>query len=133
MVNIFQQQWELRKQMLIQISSLWKGVDIFLFPSSFKKGALIRGRSPTFINIRVAHCALLLRGSQTMRLDSTKFHLDGGVNMAIYHFTTRIIKSSIGKCAVASAAYISGQKLKDTRLGLSFNYTRSCICRSTLT
>ena len=44
--------------------------------------------------------------------------------MAIYHFTTRIIKSSIGKCAVASAAYISGQKLKDTRLGLSFNYTR---------
>ena len=59
-----------------------------------------------------------------MRLDSTKFHLDGGVNMAIYHFTTRIIKSSIGKCAVASAAYISGQKLKDTRLGLSFNYTR---------
>lgn len=59
-----------------------------------------------------------------MRLDSTKFHLDGGVNMAIYHFTTRIIKSSIGKCVVASAAYISGQKLKDARLGLSFNYTR---------
>ena len=57
-----------------------------------------------------------------MRLDSTKFHLDGGVNMAIYHFTTRIIKSSIGKCVVASAAYISGQKLKDARLGLSFNY-----------
>ena len=44
--------------------------------------------------------------------------------MAIYHFTTRIIKSSIGKCVVASAAYISGQKLKDARLGLSFNYTR---------
>ena len=54
-----------------------------------------------------------------MRLDSTKFHLDGGVNMAIYHFTTRIMKSSIGKCVVASAAYISGQKLKDARLGLS--------------
>lgn len=44
--------------------------------------------------------------------------------MAIYHFSTRIIKSSTGKCAVASAAYISGQKLKDERLGKSFNYTR---------
>lgn len=43
--------------------------------------------------------------------------------MAIYHFSTRIIKSSTGKSAVASAAYISGQKLKNERLGKSFNYT----------
>lgn len=44
--------------------------------------------------------------------------------MAIYHFTTSIVKASKGKCAVASAAYISGSKLYDERLGLSFNYSR---------
>lgn len=44
--------------------------------------------------------------------------------MAIYHFTTSIIKASKGKCAVASAAYISAGKLYDERLGLTFSYTR---------
>ncbi len=47
-----------------------------------------------------------------------------GETMAIYHFTTAIVKASKGKCAVASAAYISGSKLYDERLGLSFNYSR---------
>lgn len=44
--------------------------------------------------------------------------------MAIYHFTTSIVKASKGKCAVASAAYISAGKLYDKRLGLTFSYTR---------
>lgn len=44
--------------------------------------------------------------------------------MAIYHFTTSIVKASKGKCAVASAAYISAGTLYDERLGRTFSYTR---------
>ncbi len=44
--------------------------------------------------------------------------------MAIYHFHTSIIKASKGKCAVASAAYISSESLYDERLGQNFSYTR---------
>lgn len=44
--------------------------------------------------------------------------------MAIYHFTTSIIKASKGKCAIASAAYIAAGKLYDERLGMTFSYTR---------
>lgn len=44
--------------------------------------------------------------------------------MAIYHFYTSIIKASKGKCAVASAAYISAESLYDERLGKTFSYTR---------
>lgn len=43
--------------------------------------------------------------------------------MANYHFTTKIIKASKGKCAVASAAYQAAEKLYDERLGESFSYT----------
>ena len=43
--------------------------------------------------------------------------------MAIYHFHTSIVKASAGKCAVASSAYMSGEKLYDERLGRTFNYT----------
>lgn len=43
--------------------------------------------------------------------------------MAIYHFHTSIIKSGAGKCAVASAAYMSASKLYDERLGMTFSYT----------
>lgn len=43
--------------------------------------------------------------------------------MAIYHFTTKIVKASKGKCAVASAAYQAAEKLYDERLGESFSYT----------
>ena len=43
--------------------------------------------------------------------------------MAIYHFHTSIVKASSGKCAVASSAYMSGEKLYDERLGRTFNYT----------
>lgn len=42
--------------------------------------------------------------------------------MAIYHFTTSIVKASSGKCAVASSAYISGSSLYDERLGMAFSY-----------
>lgn len=42
--------------------------------------------------------------------------------MAIYHFTTSIVKASSGKCAVASSAYISGSSLYDERLGMEFSY-----------
>ena len=44
--------------------------------------------------------------------------------MAIFHFHTSIIKASKGKCAVASAAYISAESLYDKRLGQTFSYTR---------
>ncbi len=44
--------------------------------------------------------------------------------MAIYHFHTSIIKASKGKCAVASAAYISAESLYDESLGQTFSYTR---------
>lgn len=44
--------------------------------------------------------------------------------MAIYHFTTKIIKASKGQCAVASAAYQAAEKLYDVRLGKSFSYIR---------
>ena len=43
--------------------------------------------------------------------------------MAIYHFTTKTIGAAKGKCAVASAAYQSAEKLHDDRLGRSFSYT----------
>jgi hypothetical protein len=44
--------------------------------------------------------------------------------MAIYHFHTGIIRASSGKCAVASAAYISGTRLyNDDARGLTFSYT----------
>lgn len=43
--------------------------------------------------------------------------------MANYHFTTKIIKASKGKCAVASAAYQAAEKLYDERLGETFSYT----------
>lgn len=43
--------------------------------------------------------------------------------MAIYHFTTNIIRASKGKCAVAAAAYQAADKLYDERLGQSFAYT----------
>lgn len=44
--------------------------------------------------------------------------------MAIFHFHTGIIRASSGKCAVASAAYISGTRLyNDDARGLTFSYT----------
>ena len=43
--------------------------------------------------------------------------------MAIFHFHTSIVKASVGKCAVASAAYMAGTKLYDERLGMTFSYT----------
>lgn len=43
--------------------------------------------------------------------------------MAIYHFTTKIIKASAGKNAVASAAYQAGQSLYSDRTGQTFSYT----------
>ncbi len=48
--------------------------------------------------------------------------------MAIYHFTTKIVKASKGKCAVASAAYQAAEKLYDERLGQSFSYTHKEEC-----
>lgn len=42
--------------------------------------------------------------------------------MAIFYFRTTIIKASSGKSAVASAAYMSGEKLYSERLGKTFSY-----------
>lgn len=42
--------------------------------------------------------------------------------MAIFYFRPSIIRASSGKCAVASAAYQSAEKLHDNRLGQNFSY-----------
>ncbi len=42
--------------------------------------------------------------------------------MAIYHFSVKTISRAAGRSAVAAAAYRSGQKLVDRRLGQTFNY-----------
>jgi hypothetical protein len=44
--------------------------------------------------------------------------------MAIYHLNAQIISRSHGKSVVAAAAYRSGGKLKDDRLGETFDYTK---------
>lgn len=44
--------------------------------------------------------------------------------MAIYHASAKIISRSNGKSVVAAAAYRVGDKLKDERLGESFDYTK---------
>ncbi|WP_301101300.1 MobQ family relaxase [Propionivibrio sp.] len=44
--------------------------------------------------------------------------------MAIYHLSTKIIGRSTGRTATAAAAYRAGIKIKDTRSGLVFDYTR---------
>jgi ATP-dependent exoDNAse (exonuclease V) alpha subunit len=42
--------------------------------------------------------------------------------MAIYHFSVKTIARAHGRSAVAAAAYRSGEKLHDKRLGQTFNY-----------
>ncbi len=44
--------------------------------------------------------------------------------MAIYHLHAKLIKRSLGQSAVASAAYRSGEKLKDERLDHTHDFTR---------
>ena len=44
--------------------------------------------------------------------------------MAIYHFSTKIIKRSAGRSATAAAAYRSGAKIVDERTGLAHDYSR---------
>jgi hypothetical protein len=44
--------------------------------------------------------------------------------MAIYHLNAQIISRSHGKSVVAAAAYRSGGKLEDKRLGETFDYTK---------
>lgn len=50
--------------------------------------------------------------------------LNGGVIMAIYHFSAQIISRGKGQSSVASAAYRSGEKIKDERLDITNDYTR---------
>ena len=44
--------------------------------------------------------------------------------MSTYHYSVAIIGRSGGKNATASAAYRAGEKIKDERTGLTFDYTR---------
>lgn len=44
--------------------------------------------------------------------------------MAIYHCSTKTVNRSSGRTAVASAAYRSGEKLEDERIGLTHDFTR---------
>ena len=44
--------------------------------------------------------------------------------MAIYHFSLKTIGRASGRSAVASAAYISGTKLRSQETGLSYNYRK---------
>ena len=43
--------------------------------------------------------------------------------MAIYHFSTKVIGRSVGRSAVAAAAYRSASELLDERLGCTHDYT----------
>lgn len=44
--------------------------------------------------------------------------------MAIYHFSAQVIGRSSGRSSVAAAAYRSGEKMYDERLGFTYDYTR---------
>ncbi len=44
--------------------------------------------------------------------------------MAIYHHSVSIVKRSAGKSAVAAAAYRSGQRIADERIGIIHDYTK---------
>ena len=44
--------------------------------------------------------------------------------MAIYHFSAQVISRGSGKSSVAAAAYRSGEKLEDKRLGITHDFTR---------
>lgn len=45
-------------------------------------------------------------------------------SMAIFHLSVKTISRSHGRSAVAAAAYRSGQRLHDMRLGRTFDYRR---------
>lgn len=47
-----------------------------------------------------------------------------GLQMAIYHFSAQSIGRSKGKCATASAAYRSGEKIYDERLNITYDFTK---------
>ena len=44
--------------------------------------------------------------------------------MAIYHCSVKVISRATGRSAVAAAAYRSGERLTDERLGKCHDYTR---------
>src|SRR5437762_3465551 len=44
--------------------------------------------------------------------------------MAIYHFSAKIVSRAQGQSVVASAAYRSGELLRDEHIGQDFDYTR---------
>ena len=44
--------------------------------------------------------------------------------MAIYHCTTKPISRSKGRSAVAAAAYRAGERIEDTRTGITHDYTK---------
>lgn len=44
--------------------------------------------------------------------------------MAIYHFSAQVISRGSGKSSLAAAAYRSGEKLEDERLGITHDFTR---------
>jgi hypothetical protein len=46
------------------------------------------------------------------------------INMAIYHFSARIISRSAGRSATAAAAYRAAERIHDERTGLIFDYRR---------
>ena len=44
--------------------------------------------------------------------------------MAIYHLSLKEMRRSQGRSAVAAAAYRLGEKIKDERIGKTFNYSK---------
>jgi len=47
-----------------------------------------------------------------------------GINMAIYHCTTKPISRSSGRSAIASSAYRTAQKIVDKQTGEIHDYTK---------
>jgi outer membrane murein-binding lipoprotein Lpp len=54
----------------------------------------------------------------------SKIIAEGGLSMAIYHYSIKLIKRSEGRSAVAAAAYRSGEKLINEWDGMTHDYTK---------
>lgn len=57
-------------------------------------------------------------------MPSMIFTTQGGVNMAIYHCSVKIVSRSSGRSGVGASAYRSGQKLYNSYDGITHDYTR---------
>ena len=86
------------------------------------------GQGRTYIPQRWYRAVSAETGYLTLLLEMKKRHtpskMKGGIFIAIYHCSIKIISRGKGKSAVGAAAYRSGQKLTNEYDGLTHDYTR---------